>query len=413
MKVTARILKRKGKSDGAIQIVVYYRGQQKEFSLGRSLPIPEWDRVRQEARGAKNQMVNVLIRNTKNDIYQILSNDMATASASDLSELMDTYLTKRATDLNDSEYGNSEGGPTLIEYLEGYISNNPDQVSFGTMNAYRTLLFNLKGFGTKLRVNELDIKFLTGFQKYMTNSGKQVNAAATNLAKLRKLLGYAYKDKLIDEIPFGRYSFQIKRDRTSKSKYLNDEEISQILNFNPETKSELVVMSIVRFKLHLGLRIGDVLTLRKSDFIVEKENGVYTYRCIKMTRKTNKGINILLTKQATAELLANDFAAKKRNDLVFPMLNDSDFRDEETLYKAIGAKTAYINKVIKEIATSVGVKHFSSHTLRHSFGTTLINKGVPLTSISKLMGHSSIKTTEIYSQLVQPTIDEHVKLLEG
>ena len=82
MKVTARILKRKGKSDGAIQIAVYYRGQQKEFSLGRSLPITEWDRVRQEARGAKNQMVNVLIRNTKNDIYQILSNDMATAGNS-------------------------------------------------------------------------------------------------------------------------------------------------------------------------------------------------------------------------------------------------------------------------------------------------------------------------------------------
>ena len=57
---------------GTIQMVVYYQKQQREFSLERQISIAEWDKNKQEAKGKDNQMLNVLIRTTKNNLYSLL-----------------------------------------------------------------------------------------------------------------------------------------------------------------------------------------------------------------------------------------------------------------------------------------------------------------------------------------------------
>ena len=57
---------------GTIQMVVYYQKQQREFSLGRQISIAEWDKNKQEAKGKDYQMLNVLIRTTKNNLYSLL-----------------------------------------------------------------------------------------------------------------------------------------------------------------------------------------------------------------------------------------------------------------------------------------------------------------------------------------------------
>ncbi|MBK8700935.1 MAG: tyrosine-type recombinase/integrase [Saprospiraceae bacterium] len=133
---------------------------------------------------------------------------------------------------------------------------------------------------------------------------------------------------------------------------------------------------------------------------------------MKITSKTHTQTNILLTSLAVAELLTIGYQSKEDEELIFPWLTPEDFAEEHTLYKAISSKTAYINKVAASITQKLGIRRFSTHAIRHTFGTTLINKGAPITSIAKLMGHGSIKTTEIYAKLAQSVLDEHVLLLD-
>ncbi len=172
-------------------------------------------------------------------------------------------------------------------------------------------------------------------------------------------------------------------------------------------------MLIIRFNLHVGMRIGDIFTLRKNQIQEDHHRSRGTVlRLVKTTSKTETDINILLTSQAAEQVITSGYYDKKENDLIFPWLNEEDFREEFVLYKAISSKTAYFNKVLSTICEKVGIKHISSHSLRHTFCTTLVSKGVPVTSIAKLVGHSDISTTMIYAQILQETADDAISVLE-
>jgi integrase len=132
----------------------------------------------------------------------------------------------------------------------------------------------------------------------------------------------------------------------------------------------------------------------------------------KTTEKTETDINIMLTNQAKEQILSNGFDNLNTDDLIFPWLKESDFDDEFKLYKAISSRTAYFNKVLSCICKKIDIKHISSHSLRHTFCTSLITKGVPITSISKMVGHSDVSTTMIYAQIVQDTVDDAISVLD-
>ncbi len=415
MKISARLLVRGKSLMGTVQMVVYYQKQQREFSLGRQISIAEWDKNKQEAKGKDNQMLNVLIRTTKNNLYSLLDQAILRGEKIVLTEIIDTYLGKSTVE-NDEKAAaltNETEEILLCSYVKNYIDLNPDQVSFGTLNSYKVLLNHLLSFDSHFPLKEVSVSFVTNFNQYLLNKGNSCNSTATKMAKLRKVLGYAHKEKLINEIPFGNYAFQIKKDKKKLVKHLSLQEVNLLLNYEPVTNSEKKVMSLVRFNLHLGLRIGDLLTLKKKEILEDKVSDKILFRCVKITSKTQSQTSILLTSLAVSELMHLGYYSKNDEELLFPWLNPLDFVDESTLYKAISAKTAYFNKVAANIAEKLGIRHFSSHTIRHTFGTTLINKGVPITSISKLMGHNSLKTTEIYANLAQSILDEQILMLEN
>ena len=415
MKISARLLVRRKSLMGTIQMVVYYQKQQREFSLGRQISIAEWDKNKQEAKGKDNQMLNVLIRTTKNNLYSLLDQAILRGEKIVLTEIIDAYLGKSSVENDEIKgaYTNETKEILLCSYVKNYIDLNPDQVSYGTLNSYKVLLNHLLSYDAHVTLREISVSFVTNFNQYLLNKGNSCNSTATKMAKLRKVLGSAYKEKLINELPFGNYAFQIKKDKKTLVKHLSVEEVNLLLNYEPVTNSEKKVMSLVRFNLHLGLRIGDLLTLKKKEILEDKVSDKILFRCVKITSKTQSQTSILLTSLAVSELLDLGYHCKNDEDLIFPWLNPLDFVDNRILYKSISAKTAYFNKVAATIARKLGIKHFSSHTIRHTFGTTLINKGVPISSIAKLMGHGSIKTTEIYANLAQSVLDDQILMLEN
>ncbi|MBK6783842.1 MAG: integrase catalytic domain-containing protein [Saprospiraceae bacterium] len=204
----------------------------------------------------------------------------------------------------------------------------------------------------------------------------------------------------------------IPSSKADKRKFLVAEEIEKLMAYNPRNETERKVMMIVRFNLHVGMRIGDVLTLRKKDVIQgEHPTRGTIFRLVKTTSKTETDINVMLTAQAADQIVEAGYF-KKESDLIFPWLKEEDFANDFILYKAISSKTTLFNKTLAQICKNVGIKHISSHSLRHTFCTTLVSKGVPLASIAKLVGHTDITTTMIYSQILQEAADDAISVLE-
>ncbi len=218
---------------------------------------------------------------------------------------------------------------------------------------------------------------------------------------------------MVKDYPFGKGKLTIPSSKAIKRKFLSAEEIEKLVNYQTVNESEYKVRLIIRFNLHVGMRIGDIFTLRKNQIKEERHPSKgKVLRLVKTTSKTETDIKVLLTTQAAEQIIASGFYEKKEADLIFPWLKEEDFREEYVLYKSISAKTAYFNKVLSSICKKAGIKHISSHALRHTFCTSLVSKGVPITSIAKLVGHSDISTTMIYAQILQEAADDAISVLE-
>ena len=100
------------------------------------------------------------------------------------------------------------------------------------------------------------------------------------------------------------------------------------------------------------------------------------------------------------------------SDLIFPFYsNDIDFNDIETFYTLKSSIKSRINIALKSMAKVAGVKknvHF--HTSRHTFATRALRKGARIEFVSKLLGHASIRTTQIYASIVNEDLDNAMEL---
>jgi integrase len=155
-----------------------------------------------------------------------------------------------------------------------------------------------------------------------------------------------------------------------------------------------------------GMRASDIITLKWSNI----QNG----RLIYQMHKTGKIHSLKLTDKA--KKILSYYGPKKFSEYVFPFFNsDIDYADAMFLPNRISAKTALINKYLKVIATKAEInKKISTHTARHSFADIARKKTNNIYNLSKTLGHSDLKVTEVYlasfdEEAVDSTLDEVFK----
>jgi integrase/recombinase XerD len=154
-----------------------------------------------------------------------------------------------------------------------------------------------------------------------------------------------------------------------------------------------------------GLRISDVLQLKWANF-----SGTHIRTTM---HKTKDAVAVKLPGRALEILQLYHLDAAKQSDYIFPFLRAGvDYSDPQTLFKAISSATAYASKNVKIIAKRAGIeKSISFHSSRHTFATRALTKGVSIEHVSKLMGHHSINTTQIYAKIVSAKLDEAMDAL--
>ncbi|MES1222174.1 MAG: site-specific integrase [Bacteroidota bacterium] len=149
-----------------------------------------------------------------------------------------------------------------------------------------------------------------------------------------------------------------------------------------------------------GLRVSDVLLLQWSNF-----DGTHIHFTI---RKTEDQHALKLPNTALAIVRKYMDASENNGRFIFPMLPaDLDLKNYVEVDRKISGATAYINKNLKIIADRTGIKknlHF--HISRHTFCCLALKMGLGIEFVSRLVGHSSIRQTQVYAKLVSKELDE-------
>jgi len=256
-----------------------------------------------------------------------------------------------------------------------------------------------------LTFDELTVAFLKNYETYLADKlGNSVNTIHSNIKIFRKLVNDAISEDIfpLEKNPF--LKFKLKLEKTNKE-FLTEEEIKKIEDLALEADTmRNHHRNIYIFATYAGgLRISDIFQLKWSQFDGE--------RILVTTQKTKNIVSVKLPNKAI-EII--EFYKPEKilpSNYIFPFLKNFDFTNKELLFNAISSHTAYTNSDLKEIAKMVGIdKRIHFHTSRHTFATRALKKGMRIEYVSKLLGHNSIKTTQIYAKIVNEELDKAMEV---
>ena len=261
---------------------------------------------------------------------------------------------------------------------------------------FNTLVLHLKAYrGESITLKDVDKAYCMGFIDYLTTTKKEDGKAmskatgATYFRLLRCILNLAVDEDLILTNPIDKIKPEDRiKTPESKREYLTEGEVQSLIDTQCVNES---IKNAFLFSCFCGLRISDIRALKWGDIETNREIA----RAKIVMQKTKRVIYLPLSKVALEWMPGR--GKSKETDEVFKLPNDG-----------------YINTVLKSWAYSAGItKNVSFHVARHTFATLMITMGNDLYTVSKLLGHTNVKTTEIYAKIIDQKKVEAVNTLDG
>lgn len=279
---------------------------------------------------------------------------------------------------------------TTINFFEFATRTKMTQVKstnkLGTFRRYESVLNKFKLYaGNNLNINKVDYSLLRKYELYLLkslNNGR--DTVSSNLSVIRAIINEAIRHGVYKQNnPFDQ--IQLKYTNNSKEK-LTSEELYNFFNTKlPNIPSLLLAKDFfLACFLAEGTRAGDMLTMQKENIIND---------CLVFNQqKTGKKMVIPIS--TPLEEILNRYVSNEK--FIFPLLNKAELINEIT----INSKLTYINKYLKEIAKYCGIfKKLSTHVARHTYTDLALEVSHGnIYQVQQSLGHSSVKTTEIYSR---------------
>jgi integrase/recombinase XerD len=297
---------------------------------------------------------------------------------------------------------------SFIKYAERYLSDLESKNKLGTHDKANAVLAKIKKYinNKDLIFNDITVNWLKNYESYLQKElGNSTNTIHSNLKVIRRLINEAVSEDILpfEKNPF--IKFKLKWDQPKKE-FLTEEELEKFETISLTPNSMKVHhRNIFIFAAYTGgLRISDILQLKWSNF-----NGS---NILVSTQKTNSVVSIKLPNKSLEILHKYKTEECKPDEYIFPFLKkDIDLKDPKILFNTISSQTSYANGDLKDIAKELEIKkniHF--HVSRHTWATRALKKGMRIEYVSKLMGHSSIKTTQIYAKIVNEELDNAMEV---
>lgn len=259
----------------------------------------------------------------------------------------------------------------------------------------KTIKLRIQEYAPDATLEQVDKSFILGFIDYLHGEYRMRNGEPLSQKSIFNLVGmfssslnYAVSVGKIAVNPYNLFEREerVKPGKEHKREYLTIEELKRMI---ATPCKNAVVRQVFLFTCFTGLRLSDVSGLHWCD--LSQQDGSYTLG-IKMY-KTEKMVYIPLSKQAMKWM--PERGDKSGNDYVFDSVPHS-YND----YIAAWAKEAGITK------------HITHHCGRHTFATMLLTLGVDIYTVSKLLGHASLRHTQRYAKIVDRQKDDAVNLTD-
>lgn len=369
-------------------------GKRSEISLKRHVQQKEWDASKNRGRGSSYpiQLLNRYLDQEYSRLLdchkQLLEEDKVVSSQA----IKSRYL------------GEDNTQKTLKELLAYHNTNMDNVLKSGTMKNYYTTEKYLHKFlkqkqkAKDIYLKQLNYLFIIDFEQYLRNyknSKKQLmlsnNGVMKHLERFKKIINLGMKLEWMLKNLFDQ--FQLKFEKYDRQ-YLTERELKLIeeTSFNIDRLER--VKDCFLFSCYTGLSYIDVRELTANQITkgIDNNHWIFTKR-----EKTNETVKVPVLPQAMD--IINKYKDVSENRTGKPLLPLSS-----------NQKT---NSYLKEIATAIGIhKNITFHVARHTFATTvMLSNGVPIETVSKLLGHTKLSTTQIYARVVETKISEDIQNL--
>lgn len=277
-------------------------------------------------------------------------------------------------------------------------------LSKGTLKNYFTTERYLKAFMHQKKYNgdvllrKLSSDFITGFDYFVRTTPLKDydrctnNGAMKHMERLKKMVNWAVENGWLEKNPFDSFKLKFKY---KEREFLVKKELETLITYQPATPMLGLVRDFFLFSCYTGLAYADLVALKPVN-IIEGEDGSKWIRTSRA--KTDTAVYVPLLKPALALLevyLHADMPRKNGN--IFPALTNQE-----------------VNRDLKIIAGVCGIqKYLTFHLARHTFATTVtLMNGVPIESISKMLGHTKLSTTMIYAKVSQGKVAMDMAMLQ-
>ena len=289
--------------------------------------------------------------------------------------------------LRDAIKKNTPINVTFTVFAKEYVKHSDRRQS--TKDNLITTINVLQEFRPGLDFKDITYTFLKDFESYLREKGNGVNTVAKHLRQLRTLVNEAINQGYIhaDAYPFRK--FKIKQEK-GRHEFLTPDELRKLENLEVEDRKLRHVLDAFLFCCYVGLRFSDFCQLAPENFIRVNGKRWLHFKSIKTGIELRLPLHLLFEGKALGIL--------------------ERYNIEE--FASLGCNSD-VNKYLTQIAGMARIKkHITYHTARHTCATLLIHQGVPITTVQKLLGHASVKTTEIYSEVLSSTILRDLKAVK-
>lgn len=216
---------------------------------------------------------------------------------------------------------------------------------------------------------------------------------------LREVYDWMYEKKYVSFS--GRQMFpMIRKDPRNKLlSYYSKDEIRQMLScIDTDTPSGKCMYAVICLLAYLGMRVGDIISLRFCDIDWTKETISYAQQ------KTGNPLLLPLVNEVKFPLV--DYIKNGRHESADPEYVFVTMYAPYTRYASTAPMFRMVEKCMRTAGINYEGRHHGPHSLRHSLATNMMKENVPISAIANIMGHSSTKTTEIYLTVDETNLKE-------
>ena len=368
-------------------------GKRIELTTGRFVELAKWSADAGKMKGTTDEARSI------NNQLDILKMKIIDAQM----ELVHKNIPVTSESLKLKLLGSNERARMLVPIFQDHNNKIKELIgkeyAAGTLERYTTSLkHTIEFLEWKYKVSDVDIKqidhaFITDYEFYLRSVRNCSNNTAVKYIKnFNKIIKICLANDWLDKNPFNNYKSKIKEVERN---FLSETEIQSILNKDFKTDRLALVRDIFLFSCFTGLAYIDVKNLTKSHISIgiDGEKWIYTHR--QKTESASK-IPILPITQMIIDKYENH-PQSNNQEVLLPILSNQK-----------------MNAYLKEIAAICEIeKELTFHIARHTFATTVtLTNGVPIESVSKMLGHKNIKTTQHYAKILDKKVSDDMAILK-